>query len=510
MDSRSLPVMVLILATCLVLTGCMTAGPHPPEPVPPTGMVPSPSGTAPSATVPGSPVDLTNQISPLAAVFRAGNSYTPLATPKPVIGLLPISGGLSAPMMIAVPDDGSGRMFVADQVGIIRVIGPDNTPAEVPFLDIRDRIVPLNRVYDERGLLSFAFHPDYRQNGRVFVYYTAPLSPGAPAGWCCTNRVSEFRVHPGNPDILDPGSERILLSINHPSSNHNGGSIVFGPDDRYLYIALGDGGGADDTGTGHTPGIGNAQDGSTLLGKIIRIDVDRPVTGGRLYAIPPDNPFINTPGFLPEIYAMGLRNPAYLSFDRGDGHHLIAAVAGQQLFESVFIIVKGGNYGWNIREGTHCFDHSSHSRPPVGSCPITDSRGEPLIGPIIELGHDIGSTVVGGALYRGTAIPSLHGMYIFGDWSGSPAGGGSILVATSPDGPGISTYPGTAEAVTPQDNRMWSTREFRIAKISDERVNAYVRWIGEGPDHEIYVLTSRVAGPDPGTATGEVWKIIPP
>ncbi|MDD1712126.1 MAG: PQQ-dependent sugar dehydrogenase [Methanoregulaceae archaeon] len=498
MASRSRLALVLVAVTCIVLTGCAA-----PE-------IPLPPETIPPGTVSGSPVDLTNQNSPLAAPFRNGNSYTPLITPGPYIGLLPVAGGLSAPMMIAAPDDGSGRLFVVDQVGIVRIIGPDNALRDIPFLDVRDRMISLTQGYDERGLLSLAFHPDYRRNGRVFVYYSAPLQPGAPAGWCCTDRLSEFFVNTSNPDMVDPGSERILLSIDHPSFNHHGGPILFGPDDGYLYVAFGDGGGAGDTGIGHTPG-GNAQDGSTLLGKIIRIDIDRAGLGGRSYAIPPDNPFVSTPGILPEIYAMGFRNPAYLSFDPGDGHHLIAAVAGQQLFESVYIITKGGNYGWNIREGTHCFNPSSYSRPPpAGSCPITGSRGEPLIGPIIELGHDLGSAIVGGSLYRGTTIPGMSGAYIFGDWSGNPSGGGSILVATPPEGMDISTYPDTAGAVTPQDNRMWTTREFRIANTSRGRVDAFVRWIGEGPDHEIYVLTSRVTGPDSSTATGEVWKIAPP
>ncbi len=172
--------------------------------------------------------------------------------------------------------------------------------------------------------------------------------------------------------------------VDKPFSNHNGGPILFGPDDGYLYLALGDGGRADDTGLGHTPGTGNAQDGTKLLGKIIRIDVDSPGTGGKQYAIPADNPFVGMAGFAPEIYAMGFRNPAYASFDAGGNHALTTGVAGQKLFESVFIVDKGGNYGWNIREGTHCFDPADDSKPPAGPCGTTGARGEPLIGPIIE------------------------------------------------------------------------------------------------------------------------------
>ena len=141
------------------------------------------------------------------------------------------------------------------------------------------------------------------------MYYSAPLQSGAPPGWSATNRLSEFHVMAGNPDAVDLNSEKILLAVDKPSSNHNGGPILFGPDDGYLYIALGDGGGADDTDTGHTPGPANAQDGRILLGKILRVDVDKPGEGGKNYAIPPDNPFTGTAGFAPEIYAMGTEQP---------------------------------------------------------------------------------------------------------------------------------------------------------------------------------------------------------
>ena len=259
------------------------------------------------------PVDVTNQNSPLAATFRNGASYTPLVTPQPLIRLEKVAGGFSSPMMIAVPPDNSGRLFVTDQIGVVKIITPDKNVADTPFLDVRDRMVRLSTVYDERGLFSLAFHPDYKNNGRVFVYYSAPLQPGAPAGWSCTNRLSEFRVMPQNPDRVDMNSEKILLSVDKPQSNHNGGPILFGPDDGYLYLALGDGGGADDTAVGHTPATGNAQDITKLLGKIIRIDVDTPPEVGKMYAIPPDNPFIATPeAELPEIYAIRVPEPCVL------------------------------------------------------------------------------------------------------------------------------------------------------------------------------------------------------
>jgi glucose/arabinose dehydrogenase len=497
-DSRMEFFLFLIIAG-VVFAGC-TGNPK-------TNMTP----VSPSViTTPGAGIDLTNQDSPLAATFRNGASFTTLAPQKPPIDLEKIAGGFSSPMMIALPPDGSGRIAVVDQIGVVKMIGPDKKVSDTPFLDVRDRLVNLNSGYDERGLLSLSFHPDYRNNGRVFVYYSAPLRPGAPAGWSCTNRLSEFRIMAGYPDTVDMNSEKILLTIDKPYSNHNGGPILFGPDDGYLYLALGDGGRADDTGIGHTPGIGNAQDGATLLGKIIRIDVDKTGVDGKNYAIPPDNPFVGTAGFAPEIYAMGFRNPAYTSFDAGGNHTLITAVAGQALFESVFIVDKGGNYGWNIREGTHCFNPADNSKPPAGSCPISGARGEPLIGPIIETGHDVGNSIVGGYIYRGTAMPDLTMNYIFGEWStGFTSGDGTLLVSTPPAGYDISMYPPDVRHITPWDNRMWTTQEFRISGNPNGRVNAYVRGFGEDADHELYVLTSMKSGPDPNVTTGEIWKLVP-
>ncbi len=504
MNSSSRVIILLcFIVTCVLLSGCTMPGPSP------VSGVQTPLQTP--AQVPERPVDLTNQNSPLASSFQNGNSYTTLGTPSPTIGLQKIASGFSAPMMIATPDDGTGRMYIVDQIGIVKIIDANGTQLPDPFLDVRDRMVGLNSAYDERGLLSMALHPDFRNNGRVFVYYSAPLRPGAPPGWSCTNHLSEFRVLPGSPGKVDMASEKILLSIDKPAENHNGGPVLFGPDDGYLYLALGDGGGADDSGAGHTPGTGNAQDPSTLLGKIIRIDVDKPGENGKPYAIPPDNPFIKAPGFLPEIYAMGFRNPAYMSFDHGEGHHLITAVAGQNLFEPVYIVLKGGNYGWNIREGTHCFNPANDMSPLAGGCPVMDSRGQSLTGPVIELGHDVGSVVIGGYIYRGTDMPELNGNYIFGDWSGTGIGGGGgrIFVSSPPSGYTIGMYPTSKGALTPQDNSMWSTREFSIVNNPGGRIGSFVRGFGEDASHEVYVLTNSATGPDPAGTTGNIWKLVP-
>jgi hypothetical protein len=199
-----------------------------------------------------------------------------------------------------------------------------------------------------------------------------------------------------------------------------------------------------------------------------------------------------------------------MSFDSGAGHHLTTAAAGQRLFESVFIVTKGGNYGWNIREGTHCFDPANNA-VPARTCPVIGSRGEPLTGPIVELGHDLGTTIIGGFIYRGSALPALNGTYISGDWSKAfgGSGDGTILVSTPPSGYDISQYPSELNEITPQDNRMWSTQEVTITTSTNGRVNAFVRGFWEDADHEIYVLTSRNAGPDPQAMSGEIWKLVP-
>ena len=500
-------VLLLIVATCAVLAGCAgNPGDGPPAT---TTASPSPEGSAsPVTATTGSRADLTNQASPQAAVFRDGQSFTPLSGPAITVGLEQVATGLCAPMTLVEPDDGSGRRFVVDQIGLVRVVAADGRLLVEPFLDLRSRMVGLNPRYDERGLLSMAFHPNFSENGRLFVFYSAPLREGGPRGWSCTNRLSEFTVAPGSPDRADPNSERVLLTMDKPAQNHNGGTVLFGPE-GYLYLALGDGGGADDEGTGHTPGTGNAQDGSTLHGKILRIDVDRPGEGGRAYAIPADNPFANTTGVLPECFATGLRNPAYLSFDSVTGR-LLTASAGQALFESVYVVAKGGNYGWRIREGTHCFDPNDNSRPASGTCPTTGARGEPLIGPIVELGHDMGTTIVGGFVYRGPAVPALAGKYVFGDWSGGAGSGGEgrLLVATPPAGFDLGRYPLEADRVTAEQNRMWTTQELRVANSTDGNPNAYVRGFGEDRSREVYVLVSRAAGPDPATMTGEVLRLV--
>jgi glucose/arabinose dehydrogenase len=508
-----LPAIFLLMALCTVLAAC-TGGPGQvaSTPTPTAGQaVPSVTTTAPAglgtATLPPGKPDLTNQNSPLAAIFTGSGSTTPLQGQGPRIGLRLLAANLTSPMMLTGVPDITGRLFIVDQIGLIRIVTRDGNLLDKPFLDVRDRMVQLSPEYDERGLLSMAFHPGFESNGRFFVFYSAPLRSGAPDGWICTNRLSEFRVSAADPNVADPASERILLEVDKPSGNHNGGEISFGPD-GYLYIPLGDGGGADDTGLGHTPGTGNAQDLTSLLGKVLRIDVNT-MGVGKEYGIPRDNPFIYDRNALPEIFAYGFRNPAYASFDFYGSHRYIVASAGQKLFESVSIVLPGGNYGWNIREGTHCFDPNHDSSPKTGPCQTSGARGEPLIGPIFEGGHDLGNTIVGGYLYRGKDIPSLTGSYIFGYWSDSfTTGNGVMFLATPPEGWDIGRYPDTVSELTPRDNRMWSASAFSIANTRNGRINAFVRGFGQDNQLEIYVMINQKGEPDPSSTTGQVLKMV--
>jgi glucose/arabinose dehydrogenase len=457
---RSICLAVLVLATTLGVGACQQAR-----------MIVTPAPQSAPTAVPGS-LDAT-------------------------VGLELVLDGLTSPLVYLPVPDGSGRFFVADQIGVIWIQAADGHLLPQPFLDLRDRMVQLSSQYDERGLLGLAPHPDYSQNGRFFVYYSAPLRSGAPADFNHTSHVSEFAVS-GDPNVADPGSERIVLQIDEPQANHNAGQIAFGPD-GYLYIPLGDGGGADDVGIGHVADWytvnagGNGQDiAQNLLGDILRVDID----GKQPYAIPPDNPFVGVPSALDEIWAYGLRNPYRISFDMGGDLELFAGDAGQNLWEEADLIVRGGNYGWNVKEGTHCFS-TAHPDVSLSQCPQSDPQGNPLIDPIIEYQNanapgGIGLVIIGGNVYRGSALPGYQGRYIFGDWSRSyQRGDGSLFVATRPVQPGA----------------MWLVQELTIAGRTNGRINEFVLSFGQDADGEIYVLTTERIGPS-GT-TGKIYRLVP-
>jgi CubicO group peptidase (beta-lactamase class C family)/glucose/arabinose dehydrogenase len=293
------------------------------------------------------------------------------------------------PILLTHAGDGSNRVFVPSQLGTIYVMPNDPTVEEPKeFLDIHSRVVYEDKE-NEKGLLGMAFHPRYRENGELFVYYT-PTETRKPH----TVIVSRFRVSKSDPDHVDPNTEEELLRIEHPFWNHKGGTIVFGPD-GYLYIAVGDGGLAADP-------LGNGQNLKTLLGKILRIDVDHRDEGLK-YAIPKDNPFVGQEGARGEIWAYGLRNPWRIAFDRQTGT-LWCADVGQDLWEEIDLIVKGGNYGWSLREGVHKFGAK-------GVEPRPD-----LVEPIWEYHHETGKSITGGHVYRGKQFPQLNGCYLFADY----------------------------------------------------------------------------------------------
>jgi uncharacterized repeat protein (TIGR03806 family) len=287
------------------------------------------------------------------------------------------------PLELTYAEDGSNRVYVVEQRGNIFVF--ENTPeARDPhlFLDIREVV---SREGNEEGLLGLAFHPNYRENGEFYVYYST--KPRASI-------VSRFHVSPENPLQADRDSEEVLMTIDQPFGNHNGGCIRFGPD-GYLYIGLGDGGAA------HDP-YGNGQDLSTLLGSVLRIDVDRE-DPGKKYAIPEDNPFVDREGARAEIWAYGVRNIWRLSFDRKTGD-LWAGDVGQNRYEEVDLLRKGGNYGWKIREGFHSF------------APEAEQTGGPLIDPLAEYFHSEGMSITGGMVYRGERLPEYEGAYFYADY----------------------------------------------------------------------------------------------
>jgi glucose/arabinose dehydrogenase len=291
------------------------------------------------------------------------------------------------PLVLTHAGDGSNRVFVSTQQGVLHVFPNDQKAAKTRvFLDIQER-VRYNDKENEEGLLGFVFHPDYKKNGEFFLFYTDKKAK-------LQNVVSRFRVSKTDPDVADPASEEELLRISHKYWNHDGGTICFGPD-GYLYIAVGDGG------LGNDPDE-NGQNLGTHLGKVLRIDVNNK-DEGKKYAIPKDNPFVDKPGAKPEIYAYGVRNPWRMAFDRKTGVFWLADV-GQNLFEEIDLVVKGGNYGWNLREGLHPFGAKG-----VGVRPD-------LIDPIWEYYHDIGKSITGGHVYHGERLPELEGHYLYADY----------------------------------------------------------------------------------------------
>ncbi|KAM6273777.1 HHIP-like protein 1 [Porphyrio hochstetteri] len=313
--------------------------------------------------------------------------------------LMEVANGLRNPVAMVHANDGTHRFFIAEQVGLVWTYLPDQSRLEKPFLNISKAVLTSPWEGDERGFLGIVFHPKFKFNGKVYVYYSVEVRYEERI------RISEFRISAADMNALDHGSERIILEIDEPASNHNGGELLFG-DDGYLYIFTGDGGMAGDPfGT-----FGNAQNKSTLLGKVLRIDVNNN-DRGPLYRIPPDNPFLNDPKARPEIYAYGVRNMWRCSFDRGEPQtkegkgRLFCGDVGQNKYEEIDIVEKGKNYGWRAREGFSCYDKKL----------CANSSMDDVL-PIYAYPHKMGKSVTGGYVYRGCESPNLNGLYIFGDF----------------------------------------------------------------------------------------------
>jgi len=388
--------MVLVALAIGLVVALAACGPN----VRPSIVTPRPAPST-AATAPGSSA----AASPSTSASHAGSfgAFDPHAV-KPVVTT--VVGGLRSPVDVADPGDGSGRLFVAEQAGRIRIVH-DGALVDRPFLDITDRIASGG----ERGLLGLAFHPGYPNDPRFFVNYTDRNGDTV---------IAAYRVAAGDPDVADPSSEVVLLHVDQPYPNHNGGGTVFGPDGM-LYLALGDGGSGGDP-------QGNGQRVDTLLAKILRIDVAHPAQG-KPYGIPPDNPYVGVAGARPEIWMTGLRNPWRFQFDPATGDLWIGDV-GQSKWEEIDVAragQRGLDFGWNITEGFHCYQ-------PSDGC---DQSG--LTPPVAEYGHDLGCAVIGGVVFRGPAQGALAGGYVFGDacsdnlWLMDPAGDGrreAVIAAT--------------------------------------------------------------------------------
>jgi glucose/arabinose dehydrogenase len=321
-----------------------------------------------------------------------GSSYTPPPPPPPpaTFELVAIANGFSAPLDIQQPDDNSGRLFIVEQGGRIQMIQGNGTRALTPFLDVTGRSGFASG--GETGLLGLAFHPNYASNRHFYVNYTRN------SGGQLQSVIAEFTASPSNANFADPSTENIVFTVDQPFSNHKGGGLAFGQD-GFLYIGFGDGGGGGDP-------QGNGQNTNTLLGKMLRIDVDSAHSPGLNYAIPPGNPFVGHAGRA-EIWAYGLRNPFRFSIDSVNGDLWIGDV-GQDKFEEVDRLRPadgGANLGWNIMEGSHCF-------LPATNCPTAG-----LTLPVFDYNHDAGDrTVIGGHVYHGMKMPALRGAYVFGDF----------------------------------------------------------------------------------------------
>ncbi|MDP9099087.1 MAG: PQQ-dependent sugar dehydrogenase [Verrucomicrobiota bacterium] len=454
-----------------------------------------------SSTATGATVNLASDRSDLPAATPSPTPLLPRVVKGPIrIELQTVLTGITSPMQWLSANDGTGRMFLVEQTGKIKIFN-NGTLNATPFLDVSSRLVALNANYDERGLLSMAFHPGFANPSspgyrKIYTYTSEPVSGTAdftvPMNGAFNHQavLAEWQVSAGNPDVIDPATRREVMRIDHPQGNHDGCTLAFRPSDHYLYISLGDGGAANDAGAGHNPTTGNGQDLTTVLGKILRIDPLAPaltpnndsVSANGKYRVPISNPFVTTTqpaNRVAEIYALGLRNVFRFSFDPPTDK-LIAGEVGQDHVEEVNLIEAGKNYGWNRKEGTFLFNSSN------GNVSFDPSPDPALTNPLAQYSHDDGIAVIGGFVYRGNAVLALPGKYIFGDLASPGSVSGRLFYL--------------------DDLNSGAVRELRIGNL-ERTLGLLLKGFGLDASGEIYVLADTNIGPA-GT-TGRVLKIIP-
>lgn len=353
---------------------------------------------------------------------------------------------------------GNGDVWITEQAGKILVL-KNGKLSDVPLLDLRTKMLKINNGYEERGLLGITLHPQFSVNKKFYVFYSKKYVTTTPGvRFDHTDVVAEYKYTDSGQ--IDPNSGRVILTADKPDGNHDGGCLKFGPD-GYLYISFGDGGGQHDK---HGP-IGNGQNLNTLLGKILRVDIN--TDSG--YVVPKDNPFVGKANARPEIWAYGFRNPYRFSFDKNT-KQLFAGDVGQDLWEEVDVVTKGANYGWKIVEGTHC--HNDTNTPATG-CDITG-----ITMPIAEYNHKEGICIIGGYVYNGLQLPTLKNKYFFADWTG------------------LAFY-------LQKSGTKWQRGKITLQSIPP---NLKITGINEDPSGELYLLTNPDTGP--GNSLCSVYKIV--
>ncbi|XP_060068457.1 HHIP-like protein 1 isoform X3 [Ylistrum balloti] len=395
-------------------------------------------------------------------------------TSKGCICMEEIASGLRNPVFARHAGDGTNRLFVGEVTGQVQIYFPNGSKIQEPFLDIQENVMNTKSEGDERGFLGMAFHPRFKENNKFYIYYSTWGEFGSGNH---VTKISEMMVSEDNPNKADRMSERVLLTINQPYWNHNGGEILFG-DDNYLYLFVGDGGAAGDP-------ENRSQNRSLLLGKVLRIDIDRQPRW-RPYGIPPDNPFVDEDGVRPEIYAYGVRNMWRCGKDRGDPvtgegkGRIVCGDVGQSSYEELDVLKKGANYGWNALEGMSCF------RPDI----CDTIRG--VEDPIHTYPHSIGMSVTGGHFYRGCNSPNLNGFYIYGDFMS-----GKLW-----------------RLIHDPVTREWENEELQMCTTKMCRPplqSTYVTSIisfGEDEDGEVYMVATSQASS--GLPYGKVYRIVDP